>query len=489
MWSAAVLATQASPSTSGSRRRRSTSASAASRGGLAAWVYVAVGRARQGRRANCWRSRSPRRRTSPPTTCCPRCRWRSARAPRLRVQLLQRGARARDRVLRAARPLGYLGAVVARHHPLVDAEPADRPAGDPARRHPSGDPRHGRTPAGSACSSTPPCGPRRSSDTRCRWSTPSWTTRAGCSASATSGCGTRRPADDEIGVQVRARPGRPLDRRAPGLHRARSTDRRRPAGAARRWSRSPPTPFARLELTDGDDPRRPPRPADRPAQPRHAARPGRARPAESRRPRHPDRAAVRRPRRLQARQRPVRARRRRRGAGRRRAAGSSECVRQSDTVARLGGDEFALLLEDVDPPRSARDVRADPGRARATASHVAGHQRRRRRQHRRRLRRQQRDRREHAPQRRPGDVRGQGPRQEPVRRVRTRDRPRAAPASRARRVAAAPPWRRRARARLPAGRARLHRPDHRRRGAGALEVQRRRRAAGRVHPRSPRRPG
>ncbi len=74
--------------------------------------------------------------------------------------------------------------------------------------------------------------------------------------------------------------------------------------------------FARLQLTDGHGPLRASRPADRPAQPRHPARPGGARPAPGPPARRPGGAALHRPRRVQAGQRPVRPRRRRRGAGR-----------------------------------------------------------------------------------------------------------------------------------------------------------------------------
>ena len=195
------------------------------------------------------------------------------------------------------------------------------------------------------------------------------------------------------------RAARPLDRGARPAPRPVHDDRR-PAGAGGDGGGL----LRRLRAAAADrghDPPRPTRPAHRPAQPRPAARPGRARAADVATPGHPDRAAVRRPRRLQARQRPLRARRGRRGAGRRGRAADG-CVRQSDTVARLGGDEFALLLEDVHPPevsppatgswRRCRGARTWP----VTSSPC--------RERRRRLRRQQRDRREHAPQRRPGDV-------------------------------------------------------------------------------------
>ena len=58
--------------------------------------------------------------------------------------------------------------------------------------------------------------------------------------------------------------------------------------------------------------------------------------------------AVHRPRRLQGRQRPLRARRGRRAADRARRAGWCATVRPADTVARLGGDEFVVVCEDID---------------------------------------------------------------------------------------------------------------------------------------------
>ena len=70
----------------------------------------------------------------------------------------------------------------------------------------------------------------------------------------------------------------------------------------------------------------------------------------SRRPRPADRGPVRRPRRLQDRQRHARPRRRRPAADRGRASGCATCVRPGDTVARLGGDEFAVLLDRLDGP-------------------------------------------------------------------------------------------------------------------------------------------
>ena len=134
-------------------------------------------------------------------------------------------------------------------------------------------------------------------------------------------------------VEVRATPpGRPRDRRPAA---------RRPAGPLDRGARPAPGPvdhhrrpagprgdgrglLRRLRAAPADrghDPPRPPRPAHQPAQPRPAARPGRARAADVAAPRHPDRAALRRPRRLQAGQRPLRPRRRRRGADRRGRSG------------------------------------------------------------------------------------------------------------------------------------------------------------------------
>ena len=59
-------------------------------------------------------------------------------------------------------------------------------------------------------------------------------------------------------------------------------------------------------------------------------------------------AALHRLRRLQAGERPARARGRRRRAPRRWAPRCAQAVRGLDTVARLGGDEFGVLLPEVD---------------------------------------------------------------------------------------------------------------------------------------------
>jgi PAS domain S-box-containing protein len=91
------------------------------------------------------------------------------------------------------------------------------------------------------------------------------------------------------------------------------------------------------------------RPADRPGQP-HAVRRAPARRAVPRRPhRRLDRRAVPRPRRLQGRQRPPRARGGRRGAARRRRAACRPACARPTPVARLGGDEFVVLVEGATP--------------------------------------------------------------------------------------------------------------------------------------------
>ena len=94
--------------------------------------------------------------------------------------------------------------------------------------------------------------------------------------------------------------------------------------------------------------RRPPRPAHRAAQPARlrggVRRRARARPPH-RRAAQPDR---RRPRPLQARERRARPRRRRRRARRAWPTRSARAKRSFDSAARVGGEEFALLAPDCD---------------------------------------------------------------------------------------------------------------------------------------------
>ena len=163
-------------------------------------------------------------------------------------------------------------------------------------------------------------------------------------------------------------------------------------------------------------------------------------------------------------------------------------LRPGDTVARLGGDEFAVLIED------AADDRRGPGRRRPAAGRPGRAVRRRsderpargadHRQHRHRHRRGRAARRRRAaPARRRRDVRGQGGRQGPVRRLRARhglgdhrpaaDEGRAGPRRRAGRVHRL----------LPADRGAGDRPAGRGRGPGPLAAPRARAgpAAG-LHP-------
>ena len=156
------------------------------------------------------------------------------------------------------------------------------------------------------------------------------------------------------------------------------------------------------------------------------------------------------------------------------------CVRASDTVARLGGDEFAILLEDVRP------IEVDSAaerilKALSAGAHVAGHQLSLSASVGVAFGEPTRHLGEPAPQRRPRDVRGQGAREEPVRHVRGRARQDPPAAARARRGAPDLGGGRRAEPGLPAGGAGLHRPDHRRRGAGPLELERRGRPPGHLH--------
>ncbi len=251
--------------------------------------------------------------TSPPTSCSPRSRSPSRPTPRSAGHLVQRGTLFAIACFVPFDSLGYLGAVVAREPGVVHPPAARRPAGDPARRHPRGQPRQRERPPaqralrrgrpGPDALRHPP-GRRRAHRRR----PPAAADQAGGGPVHAA----RRPRGRRPAAR---RPAGPLDRGArpaPGP----VDDHRRPAGprgdGRGLLRRLRPAPADR-----GHDPPRPPRPAHQPAQPRPAARPGRARAADVAAARQPDRAALRRPRRLQAGQRPLRPRRRRRGAHRR----------------------------------------------------------------------------------------------------------------------------------------------------------------------------
>ena len=90
--------------------------------------------------------------------------------------------------------------------------------------------------------------------------------------------------------------------------------------------------------------------------------------------RHPDRAAVRRPRRLQAGQRPVRPRRRRRGADRRRPAADRLRAAAATPWPGSAATSSRCCSRTSPAARSARRLRPDPRLAGRGAPHVAGHQ-------------------------------------------------------------------------------------------------------------------
>ena len=73
-------------------------------------------RRRSGGPSSCSRWRSPRRPTSPPTSCCPRSRWRSRPRPRCANHLVQRGTLIAVACFVPFDSLGYLGAVLYRDH-------------------------------------------------------------------------------------------------------------------------------------------------------------------------------------------------------------------------------------------------------------------------------------------------------------------------------------------------------------------------------------
>ena len=134
--------------------------------------------------------------------------------------------------------------------------------------------------------------------------------------------------------------------------------------------------------------------------------------------------AVPRPRRLQDDQRQPRSRRRRRAAAGASPRGSTRSCRPTDTAARLGGDEFAVLLDDVvSRERGRSDIaermldaieqRLVARRARAERHGIDRDRAQRRIGRRRRA----------AAQRRHGDVRREGERQELRARVRADDAP------------------------------------------------------------------
>ena len=323
---------------------------------------------RSARRASWWPWSSPRRRTSSSTTCSRRSRSRIDSGTPLRGHLVQPAPGWPSPASCPFDLLGYLAAVVLRSNPwwtlsllvvplvtlLVatraitrgreNAAPPHRAARGrgagpgPARARP------GRRGAAARRPSADPAARRRGAQLAAR-------------GRRDRGAGTPR--------QGRALGGRPRPGPGPVDGRRRPARARRAGRALRRRLRP-----AAADRRHG--PLRAPRPPDRPAQPRHPARPGRARPAPGPPPRRPGGAAVRRPRRLQAGQRPLRPRRRRRRCWSRSARRLVAATRDSDTVARLGGDEFAVLLEDVTIDRGRRDQRPDPRLARPAGTEVAG---------------------------------------------------------------------------------------------------------------------
>ena len=272
---------------------------------------------RSARRASCSPWRSPPPPTSSPTSCSPASRVALESSTPVRDHLLQRGTLVAVACFVPFDSLGYLGAVVNRSAPwwtllllavplatLLVATRAVTRGGENARRL--------TVLFDAAVRAQTLSDTRQVVDALDRRRPPAAADQPDRGARhAARTARDRRPAA--------GRPARPLDRRARHRTGARSTmtadQQALKAMVAVSVGRVRAAPADR-----GHDPPRPPRPADRPAEPWAAARPGRARPADVPPPRHADRAAVRGPRRLQAGQRPVRPRGRRRGAGRRRAA-------------------------------------------------------------------------------------------------------------------------------------------------------------------------
>ncbi len=380
-------------------------------------------------------------------------------------------------LLRAVRLAGLPRCRGREGNAAVDTAASRRTSRHPAGRHPFGHARHRERPSsrgalrGRRSGSDPlrHAPGRRRPDGRRPPPPQAQPDRGRCPIRASGAARDRRPAP--------GRPAGPLVGRAgqgPGaLHAG-----RRPAGT-RSAGRCLLRRVRAVAAHRGHDPPGPPRPADQPAQPRPAARPGRARAPALAAPRHQGLPALRRPRRVQARQRPLRARGGRRRPHRLRAAAHLLRAHQRHGVP-------ARWRRVRDPARGRPthrgrlSLRADPGgpllgRPRGRPPSRAERERRCR------LRRAGRHLREPAPQRRPRDVRSQVAGQEPVRHLRGRAGQDPAPAPGAGGVPAGLGRRRRAQPGLPTRRPGLHRPDHGCRGARPLELQRGRHPARRVH--------